>query len=111
MKVGVYIDGLNLYYGGRSRFGRDAPGWRWLDVRELAERLSARRRDWVNRGALIERMVNCTAFIDIGINPQGRKRQTTYISALRQNASRNRHQLNTGNRHASDRPRTPALGP
>ena len=23
MKVGVYIDGLNLYYGGRSRFGPD----------------------------------------------------------------------------------------
>ena len=22
MKVGVYVDGLNLYYGGRSLFGK-----------------------------------------------------------------------------------------
>lgn len=27
MKVGVYIDGFNLYYGGRTLFGRSAPGW------------------------------------------------------------------------------------
>ena len=32
MKVGVYIDGLNLYYGGRATVGRSAPGWRWLDL-------------------------------------------------------------------------------
>ena len=55
--------------------------------RQLAERLIAGRRDWMNRGALIERMVYCTAFIDKGINPQGWKRQTTYISALRQHGS------------------------
>ena len=35
-RVAVYVDGLNLYYGLRSR------GWRryyWLDLRRLAERL------------------------------------------------------------------------
>ena len=26
MRVGVYIDGLNLYYGGRSMMGRGQPG-------------------------------------------------------------------------------------
>lgn len=87
MKVGAYIDGLNLYYGGRSRFGRDASGWRWLDVRQLAERLIAQRHDWTNRGAVIERVVYCTAFVDRAISPQGWKRQTRYVAALRQNGS------------------------
>jgi len=31
MRVGAYIDGLNLYYKGRAHCGRDQPGWRWLD--------------------------------------------------------------------------------
>ena len=64
MKVGVYVDGLNLYYGGRSHFGRAAPGWRWLDLRQLSERLLARRADWLGQGALLRRVVYCTAFID-----------------------------------------------
>lgn len=66
MRVGVYIDGLNLYYGGRSHFGHNASGWRWLDVRQLAERLIARRGDWVKRGAVLGRVVYCTAFISLG---------------------------------------------
>ena len=33
MRVGVYIDGFNLYYGGISLMGDRAPGWRWLDMR------------------------------------------------------------------------------
>ena len=36
MKVGVYVDGYNLYYGGRGICGRGVPGWRWLDLRSLA---------------------------------------------------------------------------
>ena len=70
MKVGIYIDGLNLYYGGRSHFGRDAPGWRWLDVRQLAERLIAQRHDWTTRGAVLERVVYCTAFIEGCLNEE-----------------------------------------
>ena len=35
MRVGAYVDGYNLYYGGRAVCGRGAPGWRWLDVRSL----------------------------------------------------------------------------
>ena len=53
MKVGVYVDGLNLYYGGRSHFRRAARGWRWLDLRQLSERLLARRSDWLKQGALL----------------------------------------------------------
>jgi hypothetical protein len=39
MRVGVYVDGYNLYYGGRSLCGRGRPGWRWLDLRALSARL------------------------------------------------------------------------
>ena len=35
MRVGVYIDGFNLYYGGRGLCGKGVAGWRWLDVRAL----------------------------------------------------------------------------
>ena len=87
MRVGVYIDGLNLYYGGRSHFGRNTSGWRWLDLRQLAERLIAQRRDWTQRGAVLERVVYCTAFIDGRLNQQGRKRQGAYVSALGENGS------------------------
>lgn len=44
LMVGVYIDGMNLYYGGRDVVGRSAAGWRWLDLRRLSERLLARFR-------------------------------------------------------------------
>ena len=59
VKVGVYIDGLNLYYGGLKRFEESASGWRWLDLRQLSERLLHRRFDWLERGALLERVVCC----------------------------------------------------
>ena len=40
MRVGVYIDGFNLYYGGRDHAGSaGVAGWRWLDVRSLTAAL------------------------------------------------------------------------
>ena len=87
VNVGVYVDGLNLYYGGRSLCGRNQPGWRWLDIRLLASRLLARRHDWESRGAVIARMVYCTSFIDGRINREGRLRQDAYIRALREHGS------------------------
>lgn len=36
MRIGVYIDGFNLYYGARGLCGRSTPGWRWLNLRSLA---------------------------------------------------------------------------
>jgi len=33
------VDGFNLYLGARSVCGRGTRGWRWLDLRALAERL------------------------------------------------------------------------
>ena len=87
MKVGVYVDGLNLYYGGRSHFGKAVSGWRWLDLRQLSGRLLERRSDWLGQGALIHRVVYCTAFIDGNIHPAEHRRQRVYVAALKENDS------------------------
>jgi hypothetical protein len=80
VRVGVYIDAFNLYYGGRDLCGRGRPGWRWLDVRALAQDLLGRRHDWA--GASIERVVYCTARIDAPSNPVGHQEQDVYLKAL-----------------------------
>lgn len=80
MRVGVYIDAFNLYFGGRFLCGRGAAGWRWLDLRSLASDLLARRRNWP--GATIEKIVYCTALIDGATNADGRRDQDIYIRAL-----------------------------
>ena len=87
MRVGVYIDGLNLYYGGRSMMGRGQPGWRWLDLRKLTQRLLTGRPAWLARGATLQRIVYCTAFIAGSYNAEGRRNQDRYIAALRQQGS------------------------
>jgi hypothetical protein len=79
MRVGVYVDGYNLYYGGRHQLGK-TPGWRWLDVRALAETLIAERSAWA--GARLQRIVYCTARIDQRLNPAGFIEQDAYLKAL-----------------------------
>ncbi len=81
MKVGAYIDGFNLYYGGRDLCGRSQAGWRWLDVRALVTGILGSRRDWQN--ATVERIVYCTARIDAKTNPTGHREQDVYLKALR----------------------------
>lgn len=76
MKVGVYVDGFNLYYGGRKQCG-DAEGWRWLDVRGLSATLVEEQRGWPE--AQIERVVYCSAPIDQGLNPSGYAKQLLYF--------------------------------
>lgn len=80
MRVGVYIDGFNVYFGGRSLCGRGTPGWRWLDLRSIAADLVGRRGNWA--GATIDRVVYCTALIDGASNRDGRRDQDTYIRAI-----------------------------
>lgn len=80
MRVGVYVDGYNLYYGGRSSCGRGTAGWRWLDVRALAEALVHERADWPY--AQIARVIYCTARIDATENPSGYADQDVYLKAL-----------------------------
>lgn len=84
MKVGVYVDGFNLYYGGRKQCG-DTEGWRWLDVRGLSVTLVGEQRGWPE--AQIERVVYCSAPIDQGLNPSGYAKQFLYFQALQQSGS------------------------
>lgn len=80
MRTGVYVDGFNLYFGGRSLCSRGTKGWRWLNIREVSEDLISRRANW--SGAKITRITYCTALIDGATNPSGRRDQDTYIKAL-----------------------------
>ena len=81
MRVGVYVDGYNLYYGGRKACRRGTAGWRWLDMRELANALVAEQTTlWP--GATVMRLVYCTARINGGANPSGAADQDVYLKAL-----------------------------
>jgi hypothetical protein len=55
MRVGVYVDGFNLYYGARGLAGRGTPGGRWLDLCGLAADLVGRRSSWA--GAEVTRLL------------------------------------------------------
>jgi len=83
MRVGFYVDGYNLYYGGRGLMGgRGKPGWRWLDLRKLAQDVVRRRSGWLN--ASVERVVLCTARISSAAgNPSSAQDQDVYLRALR----------------------------
>jgi hypothetical protein len=84
MRVGVYIDGFNLYFGGSAIFGASAPGWKWLDMRRAFGALA--RVHWPAT-AVVEPVVYCTARISARVDPTGYKRQETYLRALTRAAS------------------------
>ena len=81
MRVSVLVDAYNLYYAGRKLCGRGVPGWRWLDVRSLAATLVA-EQSAVWPGAMVERVVYCTARIKGAANPSGAADQDIYLKAL-----------------------------
>ncbi|UZF45377.1 NYN domain-containing protein [Rhodococcus rhodochrous] len=81
MRVGVYIDAYNLYYGMRSFCGRGTAGWRWLDVRALAQTLCG----W--GGSSIERVVYCTARVDPADSQSAYNDQDVYLKALKEHGS------------------------
>lgn len=81
MRVGVYVDGYNLYYGGRGICGRGLPGWRWLDLRALATSIVTAQSGW--SGPFDIRLVYCTARIKGGgSNTQSQQDQDVYLRAL-----------------------------
>jgi uncharacterized LabA/DUF88 family protein len=88
MRIGVYIDGYNLYYGARGICGRSTPGWRWLDLRAMAEALIRGRSQWSN--ITIENVSYCTARISGASNPVGQREQDVYLRALKHTASATR---------------------
>jgi uncharacterized LabA/DUF88 family protein len=79
MRVGVYVDGYNLYYGGRH-LASEPTGWKWLDVRALLSTVVGAQRSWPE--AAIARVVYCTARIDARTNPDGHAEQDVYLKAL-----------------------------
>jgi len=85
MRVGVYVDGFNLYYGARSVCGQGTAGWRWLDLRALGQYLLANNQRW--KGSQIARVVFCTARIDVNFNRSGFRDQADYLKALEHSGS------------------------
>jgi uncharacterized LabA/DUF88 family protein len=84
-RVGVYIDGYNLYYGARRQCGRSTPGWRWLDLRAMATALVSSQSTW--QTPTIEHLVYCTARISGASNPEGQREQDVYLRALKRSGS------------------------
>lgn len=82
MRIGVYIDGYNLYYGGRGICGRSTVGWRWLDILALAKDLVSTHSGWID--PTIEMVTYCTARISGASNPEGQREQDVYLRALEQ---------------------------
>lgn len=80
MRVGVYIDGFNLYYGAREHCGRSTPGWRWLDPRALATAILP--GSWLAMDAKVERVVYCTARVSGAADPTSPRDQDVYLRAL-----------------------------
>ena len=84
MRVGVYIDGFNLYYGGESIMGRKAPGWRWLDIRAAFTAVVSSH--WPHASS-VGPVVYCTSRILGRVNPAAQKRQDDYLRALNKAAA------------------------
>lgn len=84
MRVGVYIDGYNLYYGARTQCA-GVKHWKWLDVRALVESVIAGQRSWDVASSV--RVTYCTARIDARQNPAGHAEQDVYLKAIRASGS------------------------
>lgn len=80
MRVGVYVDGFNLYFGAREQCGQGAAGWRWLDIRHLVA--DALPPNWNKDGAVIDRIVYCTARVSGIDDPSTPRDQNVYLRAL-----------------------------
>jgi hypothetical protein len=78
-RVGVYVDAFNVYYGGRALGGRGTPGWRWLDIVNLAADL-INPAIWPN--PTVTTVAYCTALRDREGDSSSLADQHTYIGAL-----------------------------
>ena len=85
MRVGIYIDGYNLYYGGRGICGRGVAGWRWLDLRAMLEAVIAAQSPW--SAVVGSRVVFCTARIRGRDDVSSQRDQDTYLRALVQHGA------------------------
>ena len=74
-RVGVYIDGFNLYYGVRAATGRR---FLWLDVEKLS-------RELLRPHQTLESVTYFTSRVRLPVTSQ--VRQDTYIDAVRASSS------------------------
>ncbi|MFM6979871.1 MAG: NYN domain-containing protein [Micrococcales bacterium] len=77
-RIGVYIDGFNLYYGMRDTFGRGTPGWRWLDVASLSDAIAQRH----TRASKVAKITYCTALRTRPNDETSVADQTAYLETL-----------------------------
>jgi NYN domain len=75
MRVGVYVDAFNLYYGLKKQLGSQR-GWKWIDVRALATLYA----QWP--GSHVDRVVYCTARVNDPSDRSQTARQDFYLKAL-----------------------------
>ena len=98
-RVGVYVDGFNLYYGGRSLFGKGTAGWKWLDLRKLSERLIEKYSGWPQPTLI--RTIYCTARVSGADDPQKEIDQNVYLRGLRAAGSVDQIEFGTFKRRLS----------
>jgi hypothetical protein len=85
MRVGVYVDGFNVYRGGLELAGAH-PGWKWLDFRALAQTLA--NDQWPGSTHTIDHVVYCTAPVKpTPMDPGLPVRQQIFVNALRKSGS------------------------
>jgi hypothetical protein len=84
LRVGVYVDAFNLYYGARNQCGRNTTGWRWLDIESLARHFLANNLTWAK--VSIVKIVYCTAIREKPSDPSSALDQATYLNALSANS-------------------------
>lgn len=104
MRVGVYVDGYNLYYGGKKQC-RDVEHWKWLDVRAMVTGAIHAQGSW--KSPRIVSIVYCTARISARMNPDGHSEQDVYLKALL--ASRSVDRIEYGKYVVGIRPRPLAV--
>jgi hypothetical protein len=75
MRVGVYVDAFNLYYGLKKRLGSQR-GWKWIDIRALASLYAL----WPE--SQVDRVVYCTARVNDPSDASQIARQDFYLKAL-----------------------------
>jgi uncharacterized LabA/DUF88 family protein len=76
VRVAVYVDGFNLYFGLKATYGRK---YLWLDLQALAASL-------LRPGQTLEQITYFTA--RVRNDPEGQRRQSDYLDALASYSSR-----------------------
>lgn len=78
MRVDVYVDGLNLFYGGRAMLP-SSDSWKWLNLRSLSEMAIAQGSQWSE----IDRLRVNYFTAQVKGAPDSLARQQVYCLALR----------------------------